>query len=151
MAFLRKHGGIWWLYWEQDGKKHGRSLHTRLKRVAEQYFNRSEYELSQRQRGQQTDIALHQFQEESPLYSKATKKQSSCGRHDVPRVGRFIEYCHGSYWSSRRTPSDAVGRGWCSLFATWFPGGATICRPYVGCPPPLPEPDVRDSGIRPLT
>ena len=31
--------------------------------------------------------------------------------------------------ASRRVPSEAVGRGLCSQFAAWFPGGATVFRP----------------------
>jgi len=45
--------------------------------------------------------------------------------------------------SSRRVPSEAVGRGLFSLFSAWFPGGATILRPYFGCYSPLSEPCLR--------
>ena len=64
-------------YWEQAGKKHGRSLRTKYQRVAEEYLKKFEYRLSQRQLGQQTDIALQQVKDQYPSYSKGTKKQSS--------------------------------------------------------------------------
>jgi len=92
MAFLKRRGDIWHIYWEQSGKKHGRSLRTKHKRVAEEYLRKFEYTLAQRQLGQQTDIGLEQLKDEYLSYSKATKKQSSYERHDVPRVGRFLEY-----------------------------------------------------------
>ena len=53
--------------------------------------------------------------------------------------------------SSRRLPSDATGRRLFSLFSAWFPGGATISRPYLGCQPPLSEPCWRYSRARLLT
>jgi len=37
--------------------------------------------------------------------------------------------------SSRLGSPDATGRCSCSLFAAWFPGGATISRPYISCTP----------------
>ena len=37
--------------------------------------------------------------------------------------------------SSRLGTPDAAGRCLCSPFAAWFPGGATVCRPYISCTP----------------
>ena len=37
--------------------------------------------------------------------------------------------------SSRLGTPDATGRCLCSLLSAWFPGGATISRPYVSCTP----------------
>ena len=92
MAFLKKRGDIWHIFWQQDGKKHGRSLRTKSKRVADEYLKQFEYKLSQKQLGQQTDITLDLLRDEYLSYSKATKKQSAYERHDVPRVGRFVCY-----------------------------------------------------------
>ena len=63
--------------------------------MAEEYLKKLEYRLSQRQLGQQADIVLEQLKDEYLSYSKATKKQGSYERHDVPRVSRFVEYLHG--------------------------------------------------------
>ncbi len=46
---------------------------------------------------------------------------------------------------------QAVGRGLFSLFAAWFPDGATIFRPYPVVPPPLSEPCLRYLRTRLLT
>ena len=91
IAFLKKRGDIWHIYRGQDGKKHGKSLCAQHKRVAEEYLKRSEYELSQKQFGQRPGIALQQLEDECLSYSKAKKKQSSCGRRGPPRVSRFVE------------------------------------------------------------
>ena len=72
-----------------------RSLHTKHKRVAEEYLNPFEYGLSEKQLAQQTDTGLEQLKSEYLSYSKAAKKQSSCERHDPPRVSRFVEFLRG--------------------------------------------------------
>ncbi|MFW6118814.1 MAG: tyrosine-type recombinase/integrase [Planctomycetota bacterium] len=92
MAFLQKRGKYWYIYWRQDGKKHGKSLKTTRKSVAQQYLKEFEYKLATRQLGQTTDIGLDQLRDEYLLYSKATKKQSTYERHDEPRVNRFVDY-----------------------------------------------------------
>ena len=40
MAFLKRRGEIWYIYWEQGGKKHGRSLRTKHKLVADEYLKK---------------------------------------------------------------------------------------------------------------
>ena len=39
MAFLKKRGDTWYIYWRQNGKKHGKSLATKSKAMAEQYLS----------------------------------------------------------------------------------------------------------------
>lgn len=39
------------------------------------------------------------------------------------------------YWVSRWISPIAAGQGLCSLFSAWFPGGATLFRPYWVVPP----------------
>lgn len=53
--------------------------------------------------------------------------------------------------SSRRVSSGVAGEGLFSLFAAWFPGGATIFPPCHGWPPPLSEPCWRNSRTRLLS
>ena len=66
--------------------------------------------------------------------------KSSCNTFTHKNLGRPVARLSAS---SRRVPSEAVGRGLFSLFSAWFPGGATILRPYFGCCSPLSEPCLR--------
>ncbi len=91
MAFLKKRGKSWYVYWRQDGKKLGKSLGTTSKTVARQYLKGFEYKLATWQLGQTTDMSLDQLRDEYLSYSKATKKQSTYERHDAPRVKRFVD------------------------------------------------------------
>ncbi len=92
MAFLHKRDQIWSIYWQLNGKKHGKSLRTKSKRVAEEYLKEFEYRLAKRELGQETDITLDQLRDQYLEYSKATKTIRSYERHDLPRVTRFVEY-----------------------------------------------------------
>lgn len=92
MAFLKKRGDTWYLYWTQDGKKHGRSLKTNRKTLAEQYLARFELQLAQRELDQAINVSLDRLAEEYLAYSKATKKQSTLDRHETPRITRFIKF-----------------------------------------------------------
>ena len=107
MAFITKRNDVWYLYWRQDGRKHGRSLHTSSKRLAEQYLKEFEYRLARRQLGQALDATLERLAEEYLSYSKATKKPSTFERHDRPRVARFVEFLRdrGIQKVSRITPT----------------------------------------------
>lgn len=51
MAFLKKRGKIWYVYWTQDSRKHGRSLKTDKKTVADKYRKELEYKLAVRELG----------------------------------------------------------------------------------------------------
>ena len=95
MAFLKKRGQVWYIYWRQGGKKHGKSLKTGSKAQAEEFLKEFEYRLSRKELGQQTDISLDALQAEYLDYSNSTKKQSTYERQDVPRVKRFVEFLHG--------------------------------------------------------
>jgi integrase len=95
MAFLKKRGDTWYLYWTADGKKRGRSLKTNRKTLAQQYLTEFGLRLAQRELGQTVDVSLDRLSEEYLSYSKATKKQSTLDRHDRPRVTRFVEFLKG--------------------------------------------------------
>jgi len=92
MAFLTKRGKYYHVYWQQNGKKRGRSLKTTRKAVAEQHLRELEYRLAQRELGQEADVDLERLRDEYLSYSQATKKQSTYERHDVPRVTRFVAF-----------------------------------------------------------
>ena len=92
MAFIRKRRGVWYVYWSQNGKKHGKSLRTKSKQVADEYLKEFEYRLAKRELGQATDITLDRLLEEYLDYSRATKKSSTYERHDVPRTRRFVGF-----------------------------------------------------------
>ncbi len=92
MAFLRKRGLCWHIYWTQNGKKHARSLRTKQKSVAQQYLKEFEYKLAKRELGQTTDVSLERLQTEYLSYSKATKKPTTYQRHHLPRVTRFVRF-----------------------------------------------------------
>ena len=92
MAFLRNRGGIWHVCWSQNGKKHGKSLRTKSKRIADEYLKEFDYRLSKKELGQATDITLDRLLEEYLDYSRATKKSSTHERHDVPRTARFVRF-----------------------------------------------------------
>ena len=95
MAFLKTRNGVWYVYWSADGKKHGRSLHTDSKRMADECLHEFEYKLAKKQLGQETDVSLDRLRQEYLEYSKSTKKHSAYARHDVPRVNRFVDYAKG--------------------------------------------------------
>jgi len=95
MAFLRKRGDIWYVYWTQNGKKNGRSLKTKSKTVAEAYLKEFEYGLAKKELGQELDADLDDLRDEYLSYSKATKKATTYERHDLPRVPRFVSYLQG--------------------------------------------------------
>ena len=92
MAFLKKRGDIWYLYWTQDGRKRGRSLKTKSKTVADEFLKEFEYRRSKKELGQELDAALGALKTEYLSYCKTTKKSSTYERHEVPRVGRFIAF-----------------------------------------------------------
>jgi integrase len=92
MAFLRKRGDIWYLYWTSNGTKRGRSLGTKQKAVADRHLKEFEYRLATQQLGQTTDVALEQLQDEFLSYKKAVLKPSSYERGLRPRVREFVEF-----------------------------------------------------------
>ncbi len=92
MAFLKKRGDIWYIYWTHNGKKHGKSLRAKSKRVADEYLKEFEYRLAKKELGQDIDISLDRLRDEYLEYSKSTKKATTYKRHDVPRVNRFLDY-----------------------------------------------------------
>jgi integrase len=94
MAFIRKRGDIWYVYWRQNGKQRAKSLGTKRKSVAQDYLKEFEYRLAKKELGQETDIALDRLKEEYLEYSKSTKKQKTYERHDVPRTERFVTFLH---------------------------------------------------------
>lgn len=95
MAFLQKRGGTWYLYWNANGRKRGKSLKTKSKTVAQEYLKEFEYRLAKRELGQDADITLERLRDEYLDYSKTTKTSSTYERHDVPRTARFINYLKG--------------------------------------------------------
>jgi site-specific recombinase XerD len=92
MAFLKKRNGTWYVYWTQGGVKHGKSLKTESKTVADEYLKEFEYRRAKRELGQNLDVALGSLKAEYLGYCKATKKSSTCERHDEPRVTRFVTF-----------------------------------------------------------
>lgn len=92
MAFIRKRGDVWYVYWRQNGKQRAKSLGTKRKSVAQEYLKEFEYRLAKKELGQHTDRPLAQLSEEYLQYTKSTKKQSTYERHAVPRVTRFVEF-----------------------------------------------------------
>ena len=92
MAFLKKRGAIWYVYWSQDGTKHGKSLRTKSKQVAEEYLRELDYRLAKRELRQQTDVSLARLSDEYLDYAKSTKTATTYCRHDVPRVARFMGF-----------------------------------------------------------
>jgi site-specific recombinase XerD len=92
MAFLKKRGDNWYLYWTQDGKKRGRSLGTTSKTLADQYLKEFEYKPAANQLGQNIDLPLERLRDEYLSYSKAVCKPSTVQRHIEPRVRRFVEF-----------------------------------------------------------
>jgi len=92
MAFLKKRGNTWYIYWTSNGRKRGRSLHTKSKRTAEEYLKEFEYRLAKKELGQDADILLDRLREEYLAYSKSTKKTRTYERHDLPRINRFVDF-----------------------------------------------------------
>ena len=77
MAFLKKRGDVWHLYWTQDDKKHGKSLKTKSKSVADEFLKEFEYRLVKKEFGQQLDATLESLKAEYLGYCKTTKKSST--------------------------------------------------------------------------
>lgn len=92
MAFLRKRGDIWYLYWRQNGKQKARSLGTKQKAVAKEYMHEFEHQRAKRKLGQQTDISIDKLLEEYLNHAKATKTENTYHSHDKPRTKRFCNY-----------------------------------------------------------
>ena len=92
MAFIKKRGDNWYIYWRQNGKQRARSLQTKQKNVAQNYLKEFEYRLSTKQLGQQSDIAIEKLRDEYLDYSRSTKKDSTYLQNDVPRVSRFVNF-----------------------------------------------------------
>ena len=95
MAFVKKRGDTWYIYWTLNGKKHGKSLRTKQKRVADEYLREFEFKLAKKELGQQTDVTLDHLRDEYLEHSRLTKKASSYYRHDLPRIPRFVDYLKG--------------------------------------------------------
>jgi hypothetical protein len=92
MAFLKKRGDVWYLYWTQDGKKRGRSLGTASKALADQYLKEFEHKLAASQLGRNVGLPLERLRDEYLSYSKAVSKASTFQRHLEPRLRRFVEF-----------------------------------------------------------
>jgi len=92
MAFVKKRGDTWYIYWTLNGTKHGKSLRTKQKRVADEYLREFEFKLAKKELGQQTDAILDNLRDEYLEQSQLTKKASSYHRHDLPRITRFVGY-----------------------------------------------------------
>lgn len=92
MAFLKKRAAYWYIYWQQNGKKHGRSLRTKQKATAEAYLKEFEYKLAKRELDQATDVTLDRLLEEYLSYSQATKTTATYKGNDLPRATRFVNY-----------------------------------------------------------
>jgi len=92
MAFTTKRDNIYYIYWTTDGKKHGRSLCTKSKRVAEEYLREFEYLRAKKRLGQATDIGLDRLKQEYLAHSRATKAETTYRCNDLPRVSRFVDY-----------------------------------------------------------
>ena len=95
MAFITRRGKTWHIYWQQDGKKHGRSLHTSSKRVAEQYLKEFEYRLARRELGQALDASLERLRDEYLSYCRATKKPSTYRNRRVVSSGGLVVWRQG--------------------------------------------------------
>ena len=108
MAFRRKRGYIWHIYWQQNGKKHGRSLGTKKKTVANQYLKEFEYKLATNQLDQQSDIALDTLKEKYLEHCQATEKERA------PTSGTTFPTSTGSSstWRTRvsRRPARSARR-----------------------------------------
>jgi len=69
------------------------------------------------------------------------RNSSSTKTDPNPSISQIVNFettsCYGSaeFLSSRLGTPVAAGQRLCSRFATWFPGGATISRPYFSCTP----------------
>ena len=105
MAFIKKRGNVYYIYWTQNSRKHGRSLRTKSKRQADEYLREFEYQLAARQLGQAADIGLDRLRDEYLAHSKTTKSPSTYERSDLPRVNRFVDYLahHGVALASQIT------------------------------------------------
>ncbi len=105
MAFLKKRGKVYYLYWTLNGKKRGKSLRTKSKRQADEYLREFEYQLAARQLGQAADIGLDRLRDEYLAHSKTTKSPSTYERSDLPRINRFVDYLarHGVTLASQIT------------------------------------------------
>ncbi len=51
MVFIKKHGKVYYLYWTQNAREHGKPLRTTSKHQADQYLREFEYQLAARQLG----------------------------------------------------------------------------------------------------
>jgi len=83
MAFLRKRGKIWYVYWYQGRKLIGRRVSAQ-KEIAERFKRRKEYELDTRRAfGIIERISFKEFSQKYLEFSKTTKSQASSSRDEL--------------------------------------------------------------------
>lgn len=92
MASVTKRDGIWYLHWSDPmGKKHGRSLKTKSKRLADDYLRVSEYRRAQRELNRETGAELGKLQDGQSEYSSVTESASTYARPELHRIKLLTE------------------------------------------------------------
>ena len=95
MAFLKKRGKVWYLYWTENGKKRAKAIST-WKELALKAKRKKEHELdTKRHLGYIDDINFNDFANEYLKFSQATKKVGSSIR-DSYSVQHLVSF-FGNY------------------------------------------------------